>query len=76
MKASDKALMIAKTSPDQALAALRADVPPPTSQAEDILKPIFMGCGTKNPKVVAIALGSLQRLIGMSAVPRVSTTSL
>ena len=28
-----------------------------------------MGCATKNAKVVAISLGSLQRLIGMKAVP-------
>ncbi len=28
-----------------------------------------MGCATKNPKVVTISLGSLQRLIVMKAVP-------
>jgi hypothetical protein len=29
-----------------------------------------MGCATKNAKVVAISLGSLQRLISLKAVPR------
>jgi hypothetical protein len=29
-----------------------------------------MGCGTKNAKVVAISLGSLQRLIALRAVPQ------
>jgi len=29
-----------------------------------------MGCATKNAKVVAIALGSLQRLISLKAVPQ------
>ena len=39
------------------------------AQSEDLLRPIFMGCATKNPKVVTISLGSLQRLIVMKAVP-------
>jgi len=29
-----------------------------------------MGCATKNTKVVAISLGSLQRLISLKAVPQ------
>jgi hypothetical protein len=29
-----------------------------------------MGCATKNAKVVAMSLGSLQRLISLKAVPR------
>jgi len=29
-----------------------------------------MGCATKNAKVVAISLGSLQRLISLKAVPQ------
>ncbi|KAG8863454.1 hypothetical protein FRB96_008194 [Tulasnella sp. 330] len=43
---------------------------PDGPQSEDVLRPIFMGCATKNPKVIAIALGSLQRLISMKAVPQ------
>ncbi|KAG6901567.1 hypothetical protein C0995_010501 [Termitomyces sp. Mi166 len=38
-------------------------------QSEDLLRPVFMGCATKNAKVVAISLGSLQRLIALKAVP-------
>ena len=39
-------------------------------QSDDLLRPVFMGCATKNPKVVAISLGSLQRLIALKAVPQ------
>lgn len=38
-------------------------------QSEDLLRPVFMGCATKNAKVVAISLGSMQRLIALKAVP-------
>ena len=38
-------------------------------QSSDLLRPVFMGCATKNAKVVAISLGSLQRLIALKAVP-------
>ena len=38
-------------------------------QSEDLLRPVFMGCATKNAKVVAISLGSLHRLISLKAVP-------
>jgi hypothetical protein len=37
-------------------------------QTEDLLRPVFMGCATKNVKVITIALGSLQRLIALRAV--------
>jgi len=39
-------------------------------QSDDLLRPVFMGCATKNAKVVAMSLGSLQRLISLKAVPR------
>jgi hypothetical protein len=45
---------------------LRTDGP----QSDDLLRPVFMGCATKNAKVVAISLGSLQRLIALKAVPQ------
>jgi len=35
---------------------------------EDLLRPVFMGCATKNAKVITIALSSLQRLIALRAV--------
>lgn len=38
-------------------------------QSDDLLRPVLMGCATKNAKVVAISLGSLQRLIALKAVP-------
>lgn len=38
-------------------------------QSDDLLRPVFMGCATKNAKIVAISLGSMQRLIALKAVP-------
>jgi len=35
-----------------------------------------MGCATKNPKVVAISLGSLQRLIVLKAVPQSAVSKI
>ncbi|KAG1726836.1 hypothetical protein EDB19DRAFT_1897612 [Suillus lakei] len=43
---------------------------PHSAQSDDLLRPVFMGCATKNAKVVAISLGSLQRLIALKAVPQ------
>ncbi|KAF8345051.1 hypothetical protein F5887DRAFT_1282803 [Amanita rubescens] len=65
-EAAEKSLAILRASPEQATAKLASDGP----QSSDLLRPVFMGCATKNPKVVAISLGSLQRLIALKAVPR------
>lgn len=55
---------------DKALSLLRsAGVESYQIASGELLKPIFMGCATKNAKVIAIALGSLHRLISMKAVP-------
>ncbi|KAG5719178.1 MON2 like protein [Termitomyces sp. T112] len=64
-EAAEKSLAILRSSPDQATHNLASDGP----QSEDLLRPVFMGCATKNAKVVAISLGSLQRLIALKAVP-------
>ncbi|KII84914.1 hypothetical protein PLICRDRAFT_179240 [Plicaturopsis crispa FD-325 SS-3] len=63
--AAEKSLAILRASPEQATAKLAADGP----QSEDLLRPVFMGCATRNAKVVGISLGSLQRLIALKAVP-------
>ena len=52
--------------PCAALRSAHTDGP----QSEDLLRPVFMGCATKNAKVVAISLASLQRLIALKAVPQ------
>ncbi|THU96822.1 hypothetical protein K435DRAFT_722517 [Dendrothele bispora CBS 962.96] len=65
-EAAEKSLAILRASPEQATANLASDGP----QSEDLLRPVFMGCATKNAKVVAISLGSLQRLIALKAVPQ------
>jgi hypothetical protein len=37
-------------------------------QTERVLRPVFMGCSTKNAKVITVDLDSLQRLIALRAV--------
>ncbi|KAF7416059.1 hypothetical protein PC9H_002319 [Pleurotus ostreatus] len=64
-EAAEKSLAILRSSPEQATTSLASDGP----QSSDLLRPVFMGCATKNAKVVAISLGSLQRLIVLKAVP-------
>ncbi|KAJ9101494.1 hypothetical protein QFC19_005145 [Naganishia cerealis] len=41
-----------------------------------LMEPITRGCGTKNPKVVGICVGALQRLVGMNVVDSVSPEML
>ncbi|KAL4066352.1 hypothetical protein V8B97DRAFT_2111374 [Scleroderma yunnanense] len=65
-EAAEKSLAILRSSPEQATASLASD----GAQSDDLLRPVFMGCATKNAKVVAISLGSLQRLIALKAVPK------
>ncbi|KAF7329520.1 Protein MON2 [Mycena kentingensis (nom. inval.)] len=66
-EAADKSLAILRASPEQATANLASDGP----QSEELLKPVFMGLGLRaNAKVVALSLGSLQRLIALKAVPQ------
>jgi len=38
-------------------------------ESNDLLKPLFMGCSTRNAKVVMLCLGSLHRLITLKAIP-------
>ncbi|PPQ90332.1 hypothetical protein CVT25_007734 [Psilocybe cyanescens] len=65
-EAAEKSLAILRASPEQATANLASDGP----QSDVLLRPVFMGCRIKNAKVVAISLGSLQRLIALKAVPQ------
>ncbi|KAF9559372.1 hypothetical protein CPC08DRAFT_666543 [Agrocybe pediades] len=65
-EAAERSLAILRASPEQATANLASEGP----QSDDLLRPVFMGCATKNAKVVAISLGSLQRLISLKAVPQ------
>lgn len=60
-QAAEKSISILRSSPDQAPSQLAAD--------GELLRPVFMGFATKNAKVIGIALGSLQRLIALQAVP-------
>ncbi|KZT30047.1 hypothetical protein NEOLEDRAFT_1153423 [Neolentinus lepideus HHB14362 ss-1] len=64
-EAAEKSLAILRSSPEQATVNLASDGP----QSDDLLRPVFMGCATRNAKVVAISLGSLTRLIALKAVP-------
>ena len=40
--------------------------------SEDIWRPLILACDSKNPKIISMALGSLQRLITHNVVPQVS----
>ncbi|KAF8606647.1 hypothetical protein BDV93DRAFT_553804 [Ceratobasidium sp. AG-I] len=71
-EASERSLTILRASPDSAIHILHNG----GAQADELLKPIFMGCATRNSKVVAISIGSFQRLISMRAVPQTSIPSI
>ncbi|KAG9095186.1 hypothetical protein FS749_010913 [Ceratobasidium sp. UAMH 11750] len=71
-EAAERSLTILRASPDSAIHILHNGGP----QADELLKPIFMGCATRNSKVVAISIGSFQRLISMRAVPQTSVSSI
>ncbi|KAF8656137.1 hypothetical protein AX16_002739 [Volvariella volvacea WC 439] len=71
-EAAEKSLAILRASPEQAVVNLASDGP----QSNDLLRPVFMGCATKNAKVVAISLGSLQRLIALKAVPQSAVNAI
>lgn len=43
---------------------------PDSPQTDELLRPVFMGCATKNTKVITISLTALQRLITLRAVPQ------
>lgn len=87
MKAAEKSLAILRSSPEHATASLASGMssksiihhihhhsPTDSAHSDDLLRPVFMGCATKNAKVVAISLGSLQRLIALKAVPQSAVT--
>lgn len=65
-EAAEKSLALLRASPEQATQNLAIEGP----QTDDLLRPVFMGCATKNAKVVAISIGSLQRLIALKAIPQ------
>jgi hypothetical protein len=47
-------------------------IPSATEKEQTLLTPILAGCKTKIPKVVAICLSALQRLISLRLVSGVS----
>ncbi|KAH7100328.1 hypothetical protein BKA62DRAFT_706688 [Auriculariales sp. MPI-PUGE-AT-0066] len=65
-EAADKSIAILRTvDPASVVIILSTDGP----QATELLRPVFMACATKNAKVVAIGMASLQKLISSKAVP-------
>ncbi|KAH9018594.1 guanine nucleotide exchange factor in Golgi transport N-terminal-domain-containing protein [Lactarius pseudohatsudake] len=63
-EAAEKSLALLRSSPEQLTTNLASD----GRHADDFLRPVFMGCATKNAKVITISLGSLQRLIALRAI--------
>lgn len=47
-----------------------------STNAEELISPISLGMKTKNPKVVALCIGSIQRLVSLGAVSEVCPSSL
>ncbi|QRW03962.1 dimerization and cyclophilin-binding domain of Mon2 [Ceratobasidium sp. AG-Ba] len=87
-EAAERSLTILRASPDSAIHVLHngmfhnihdrptLSLVPGGPQADELLKPIFMGCTTRNSKVMTISIGSFQRLISMRAVPQTSIPSI
>lgn len=88
-KAADKSLAILRSSPEQAVNHLAVgahiviryipqiqDCLSDDPQSQELLRPVFMGCATKNTKITSISLGSLQRLISLQAVPLSAVPSI
>ncbi|XP_076369562.1 mon2 homolog, regulator of endosome-to-Golgi trafficking isoform X2 [Tachypleus tridentatus] len=46
------------------------------SESPEILEPFFLGCDTRNPKIVQICLTAIQRLITHEAVSSMASTNL
>ncbi|XP_023214026.1 protein MON2 homolog isoform X4 [Centruroides sculpturatus] len=46
------------------------------SESPEILEPFFLGCDTKNPKIVQICLTAMQRLITQEAVSLTAATNI
>jgi hypothetical protein len=44
----------------------------PSAHADELLKPITLGCKTKVAKIVGISIAALQRLVSLGGVPTVS----
>lgn len=88
-KAADTSLAILRSSQEQAVNHLAVgahiviryvpqiqDRLSDDPQSQELLRPVFMGCATKNTKITSISLGSLQRLISLQAVPLSAVPSI
>ena len=42
--------------------------PSAVAKADEVLKPLLLACDSNNPKMVAIGVGSIQKLIAQNAV--------
>ncbi|KAN0132209.1 hypothetical protein V8E53_009975 [Lactarius tabidus] len=74
VREAENSIDLLKSSPD-----LTTNLASDFLHADDLLRPVFMGCATKNAKVISISLGSLQgtitlRAISLSALPAVIQT--
>ncbi|TPX33319.1 hypothetical protein SmJEL517_g03771 [Synchytrium microbalum] len=64
--ATDKALYVLRSLKDK---AETEPVVPDLQQTEDVLRPFLQACETKNPKMVPLAVGMIQKLIASSCIP-------
>ncbi|KZS95343.1 hypothetical protein SISNIDRAFT_452743 [Sistotremastrum niveocremeum HHB9708] len=63
--AAEKSLSIIRSTPDASQSTLLT-----SPHSSEILKPLFISLSTKNAKIVAIALSSVQRLITLRVLPQ------
>ncbi|KAJ9076914.1 Endocytosis and vacuole integrity protein [Entomophthora muscae] len=66
-EACEKVIMIMRASKDRPAKEFAEDL----AKTEETLKPIYLACNTKLPKLVSIAIGCLQKLILHEAVPEI-----
>ena len=70
-QAADKIVIALKESQERVQEQLFQD-----GQSEIVLRPLLLGLGTKNTKVIGIALGSLQRLVTSKRITPSATPAI
>lgn len=65
--AAETALSALKSNPDGTINSTRS------TSDDTLLRPILLGCETKNSKVISISVGILLRLVGMKVLNDVSS---
>ncbi|KAG8859812.1 hypothetical protein FRB91_006695 [Serendipita sp. 411] len=65
-EAADKAIAVLRANSGAEGFSLSVEGP----YSDELLRPVFLGCVSKNVKVISLSLGALQRLIALKSVPQ------